>query len=142
MDTVALGENLFATAHTEEIELRVYTGFAPSREFGATESVLPSFEAHTIEAIIVPLMDSAPTEDESGRSGRVDQIQQIGGKRTLSTANFLLKRSDITFTRTSLAEFPVKIVYEEVIWDVSSIEFLPVIYQITASTEFQTNAAD
>ena len=85
---------------------------------------------------MVPVTDSEPTENVSGRAGFSEQLQQDGGKRSQSSMNFLFNAADVQFTRRTLSQKLVKIVYAEEVWNVDAIKIFPAVYQLTASTEF------
>ena len=131
-----LANNLFRMSPTETIELRVYEGVSEARQFGAAQATLPSYTENTLDVIVVPVTDSEPTENVSGRAGFSEQLQQDGGKRSQSSMNFLFNAADVQFTRRTLSQKLVKIVYAEEVWNVDAIKIFPAVYQLTASTEF------
>lgn len=141
MQTPNFARNRFRPAlrtnNAQDIELRVYAGFAVPRAPGSSGPTLPAYQAHNIKAIVVPIQDSALSRDNAGRAGRTDQNQQAGGKRVKSTVNFIISRQDVSLDETSLSDGLIKLVYRNETWEVLSLKIYPNIIQLTAATEFE-----
>lgn len=135
MKPATLTRNLFKTGPLEEIELRILSEAKAPRPIGE-RGITPTYTAHILKVIVVPLPETSPIENNAGRGGRIDLPQEKGGRRAKDTMTFLIARTDITLDYEDLRTGLVgDLIYDGFVWKPSSLEIFPLIYALTASTE-------
>ncbi|MXY07572.1 MAG: hypothetical protein F4Y61_02895 [Rhodothermaceae bacterium] len=139
MEDELLAQDIFSVGNRETVTVRIGNGDQPTGGFSPEDhNAGPTFETYTVNAIVTPMSDPAPTEHNAATGGRLVRLRDKGGIRPKETATVLISREDVTITRRRLndARMFIQIVYDGYLWVVNWIEFWPSYYAVNVSTEF------